>query len=989
MSTPGADRSEALVASRRMPRRPDARSLAVAGLHLAVLWAFAVAQPWFDVVGQSPTFFAVRGSEPADIVLFAIGLVVLPPLVLVALEALVGLVDARLQRGLHLVFVAVLAAAFLLPVLEKLTGSSRAAPLIPAAALLGAGAAVSYARFAGVRSAATVLAVAPVLFVVLFLFFSPVTKLVTGGDAEVDLPKVSSSTPVTVLVLDELPLTSLLRADGGVDARRYPNVAAFARRADWYRDATTVDTTTEHAVPAILDGRWPRPKQVPTLADHPRSLFALLGRSHDLNVSESITSMCPPALCGERRSTALGERLRSLVSDSWVVAGHLLLPDDLRDGLPSISGRWEGFGDEVDPVGGGDEGAGEGPPARAGQFGRFETPERQDRPSAVRQFLSGIRPTAPGDRPPLHFMHVLLPHQPWQYLPSGRQYGEVTSTLGRTLDRWSDDPLGPVLHFQRHLLQVAHADRVFGQVMDRLRRAGLYDRSLVVVLADHGITFRPGAKQRTVTRESAPDIVPVPLLVKAPHQRAGRVVRSQVRTIDIFPTIADHLGIRLPWAVDGRSARRVRGDRPIVVREAGSRPQAFEADWLRARRAQALRRQVGLFGEGLDRPGIFGVGPRPELVGRSLADLAVRRSRLRASIDQAPALAQVDKRSGFVPAHVTGSVDGDGAGARRDLVLAVNGRVAAVGRPLRGTTEFAMMVPESSLRDGANRVQLLAVAAGPGLALELLAETGGDAEDYVLAGGAIRGPDGRRIAIRDAIRGEVRDSLRVGPSVRLTGWAVDTGRRRPVDRVLAFAGERLVGVARPREVDPQAATLFEIPPFGLGWRTEVPAERLRGGDLRLLGVAGRTAGPLSFSCRGERPPAPGCPRLTIEDGSIRARPGRSLPIARGGIEGVVDIARVEGSGFHVQGWAVRSADRRPVERVIAFAGDRLLFSAAPQMPRPDVASRFATDPDRLGFSHMLPRRLAAGGLRVFAIADGKAVGLTLACGGEGPRNLGC
>jgi hypothetical protein len=607
----------------------------------------------------------------------------------------------------------------------------------------------------------------------------------------------------------------------------------------------------------------------------------------------------------------------------------------------------------------------------------------------VRQFLGAIRPTRQGDRPPLHFMHVLLPHQPWQYLPSGRQYGEVTSTLGRVLDRWSDDPLGPVLHFQRHLLQVAHADRVFGQVLDRLRRTGLYDRSLVVVVADHGITFRPGEKQRTVTRESAPDIVPVPLFVKAPRQRAGRVVRSQVRTIDIFPTIADHLGIRLPWAVDGRSARRVRGDRPILVRDAGNRPQAFEADWLRARRAEALGRQVGLFGDGLDRPGIFGVGPRPELVGRSLAGLAVRRSRARASIDQAPALAQVDKRSGFVPAHVTGSVDGDGAAAPRDLVLAVNGEVVAVGRPLAGTSEFAMMIPESSLRDGANRVQVLAVAPGPGLTFELLGQTGGDAEDFVLAGGAIRGPGGRRIAVRGEVRGEVRDSLQVGPSVRLTGWAVDTRRRRPADRILAFAGERLIAVVRPREVDPQAATLFEIPPFGLGWRTEVPAERLRGGDLRLFGVAGRTASPLPFSCRGERPPAPGCPRLTVEDGSIRARPGPSLRIARSGIEGVVDVARTEGEAFHVQGWAVRSADRRPVERVVAFAGDRLLFSAAPQLARPDVASRLGTAPDRLGFSHVLPRRLAAGRPRVFAIAGGEAVPLTLSCGGDGPRNFGC
>ena len=62
----------------------------LAAVHLAVLWGFAVAQPYFDVVGSTPAFFAVRGSEPLDIVLFAVGLVVLPPLAMVALEAQAG-----------------------------------------------------------------------------------------------------------------------------------------------------------------------------------------------------------------------------------------------------------------------------------------------------------------------------------------------------------------------------------------------------------------------------------------------------------------------------------------------------------------------------------------------------------------------------------------------------------------------------------------------------------------------------------------------------------------------------------------------------------------------------------------------------------------------------------------------------------------------------------------------------------------------------------
>ena len=41
-------------------------------MHLAVLWAFAVAKPLFDILADSPDFFVARGNTSGDIVLFAI-----------------------------------------------------------------------------------------------------------------------------------------------------------------------------------------------------------------------------------------------------------------------------------------------------------------------------------------------------------------------------------------------------------------------------------------------------------------------------------------------------------------------------------------------------------------------------------------------------------------------------------------------------------------------------------------------------------------------------------------------------------------------------------------------------------------------------------------------------------------------------------------------------------------------------------------------------
>ncbi len=41
-----------------------------------------------------------------------------------------------------------------------------------------------------------------------------------------------------------------------------------------------------------------------------------------------------------------------------------------------------------------------------------------------------------------------------------------------------------------------YLDRFVVQLLERLDETGLYDRSLVIVTADHGISFRPGGWKR-------------------------------------------------------------------------------------------------------------------------------------------------------------------------------------------------------------------------------------------------------------------------------------------------------------------------------------------------------------------------------------------------------------------------------------------------------------------------------------------------------------
>ena len=47
---------------------------------------------------------------------------------------------------------------------------------------------------------------------------------------------------------------------------------------------------------------------------------------------------------------------------------------------------------------------------------------------------------------------------------------------------------------QRYLLQLDFVDRLIGRLLRRLKAQGMYDNTLLVVTADHGIARRPGSR---------------------------------------------------------------------------------------------------------------------------------------------------------------------------------------------------------------------------------------------------------------------------------------------------------------------------------------------------------------------------------------------------------------------------------------------------------------------------------------------------------------
>jgi len=248
---------------------------------------------------------------------------------------------------------------------------------------------------------------------------------------------------------------------------------------------------------------------------------------------------------------------------------------------------------------------------------------------------------------------------------------------------------------------------------------------VVVVTADHGISFAPGTAARIIGRGNDPWIMWVPLFIKEPGQTRGRIDDRNWEHVDLLPTLADYAGVRLPWPVDGRSAlrgepRAESSKHFVAVRERGKAKQftfAGPPDLAAVLKGGRLpphpevRAQIGApSGRGLDR-----LGPRADLIGKALGDLQVTDGGPTLTVDKLAAFRNVRPDRGQVPAYLQGTVPA-GVAPGTLLALAVNGRVGTVVKVApegsAGTLRFAGMLPGSYFTAGANRLEVLAVDGG-------------------------------------------------------------------------------------------------------------------------------------------------------------------------------------------------------------------------------------------------------------------------------------
>jgi arylsulfatase A-like enzyme len=197
--------------------------------------------------------------------------------------------------------------------------------------------------------------------------------------------------------------------------------------------------------------------------------------------------------------------------------------------------------------------------------------------------------------PTFLYVHTVDPHVPYTPpAPFDRMYEPHPTTGHLAVDPRNDyhEPLDRDRFVGQYDGEIAYGDREFGRFVEGLKKRGLYDRALMIFMADHGEEFQDHGgwlHGRSVYDE----LIRIPLIVKFPGQAdAGRRVSQQVQEVDILPTILESQGLPVPVPpiIAGRPLQAViRGAAPEPPAVAEISHRGYVAHGMRTRTDKYVR----------------------------------------------------------------------------------------------------------------------------------------------------------------------------------------------------------------------------------------------------------------------------------------------------------------------------------------------------------------------------------------------------------------
>ena len=120
-------------------------------------------------------------------------------------------------------------------------------------------------------------------------------------------------------------------------------------------------------------------------------------------------------------------------------------------------------------------------------------------------------------------------------IPDGREYDSVTIATLR----------------KGYYASTSYIDHLVGQLMEALENNQLLENSIVILTTDHG--YHIGEHDWWCKTTNFELDARVPLIIFGPGKEGGRTSDALVELVDLYPTIVECCGLKVPEALDGKS----------------------------------------------------------------------------------------------------------------------------------------------------------------------------------------------------------------------------------------------------------------------------------------------------------------------------------------------------------------------------------------------------------------------------------------------------
>jgi choline-sulfatase len=236
-----------------------------------------------------------------------------------------------------------------------------------------------------------------------------------------------------------------------------------------------------------------------------------------ISMASLLTSLWPRSHGIREATEGLGEGAFTL-AEVLSEAGYATYAVQTNGWLHQTFGFHQGFDHYVFPIG-------------RGAWPRLPKPTIW--PHAERVYEEAVRliDAHEDERPFFLYLHFMDVHE-YASPPEFRKFGTDNAGSYLAAIRWVDDEVG--------------------RVRAKLDEAGCLDRTVMVFASDHGETFGENGKYGHARNVLTP-VLWVPLVIRFPFRTQPIRIETQVRNVDLAPTLLEIAGLPVPPSFEGRS----------------------------------------------------------------------------------------------------------------------------------------------------------------------------------------------------------------------------------------------------------------------------------------------------------------------------------------------------------------------------------------------------------------------------------------------------